>query len=95
MHTHFRISTQPALSLQASAGSYRCYWKQTQTAKRWRSLPLQDLPEITVNDVGRIIQEACRTSVTKKEKGFKLYVSSYIHNYEGKIWTYKVSMFLY
>ena len=54
---------------------------------------LQDLPKITVNDVGYIIQEACRTSVTKKEKGFKLYVSSYIHNCEGVIWTCKVCMF--
>lgn len=56
---------------------------------------LQDLPKITVNDVGRIIQEACRTLVTKKEKDFKLYVSSYTNYYEGKIWTCKLSMFLY
>ncbi|KAI4873001.1 hypothetical protein NFI96_016674, partial [Prochilodus magdalenae] len=44
---------------------------------------LQDLPRITVNDVTRIIQTPCQTSATIKEKGFKLYISSYVQNYEA------------
>jgi len=40
---------------------------------------LQDL------DLRSSIQGLCNTSATKKEKVFKLYVSSYVHNYEGKI----------
>ncbi|XP_051965505.1 uncharacterized protein LOC127631432 [Xyrauchen texanus] len=43
---------------------------------------LQDLPSITANDVHRIIQTTSKTPTSKKDKGFKLYVSSYINNYE-------------
>ncbi len=38
---------------------------------------------ITVNDVNRIVRLASVTPSSKKEKGFKLYVSSYIDNFEG------------
>ncbi len=44
---------------------------------------LQELPWITVNDVNRIVRLASVTPSSKKEKGFKLYVSSYIDNFEG------------
>ncbi len=44
---------------------------------------LQELPRITVNDVSRIVRLASVTPSSKKEKGFKLYVSSYIDNFEG------------
>uniref|UniRef100_A0A1A8B863 Si:ch211-229b6.1 n=1 Tax=Nothobranchius furzeri TaxID=105023 RepID=A0A1A8B863_NOTFU len=43
---------------------------------------LHDLPRITVNDVHRIIQVTTKTPASKKDKGFKLYVSSYLHNYD-------------
>ncbi|XP_076836752.1 uncharacterized protein LOC143482301 [Brachyhypopomus gauderio] len=46
---------------------------------------LQDLPRITINDVTRIIHTSCRTSSTMKEKAFKLYISSYVHNYEAAL----------
>ncbi len=44
---------------------------------------LQELPRITVNDVNRIVRLALATPSSKNEKGFKLYVSSYIDNFEG------------
>lgn len=40
---------------------------------------------MTANDVHRIIQATSKTPTSKKDKGFKLYVSSYINNYEGKL----------
>ncbi|XP_076857207.1 uncharacterized protein LOC143510856 [Brachyhypopomus gauderio] len=43
---------------------------------------LQDLPKITINDVQRIIQASTAAPRSKREKGFKMYVSSYIDNYE-------------
>ncbi len=36
-----------------------------------------------MNDVNRIVRLASVTPSSKKEKGFKLYVSSYIDNFEG------------
>ena len=46
---------------------------------------LQVLPAVTVDDVIRIIQTTSKTPTSKKDKGFKLFVSSYINNYEGKL----------
>ncbi|XP_037545850.1 uncharacterized protein LOC119422545 [Nematolebias whitei] len=43
---------------------------------------LQDLPTISVNDVYRIIQTFSKAPTSKKDKGFKLYVSNYINKYE-------------
>ncbi|KAK0153218.1 hypothetical protein N1851_005090 [Merluccius polli] len=47
---------------------------------------LQDVPRLTVNDVHRIVQATSKTPTAKKDKGFKLYVSSYIHNYEALLY---------
>ncbi|CAM4321719.1 unnamed protein product [Leuciscus chuanchicus] len=44
---------------------------------------LQDLPQVNINDVHRLIQENSKASSSKREKGFKLYISSYIHDCEG------------
>ncbi|XP_076855008.1 uncharacterized protein LOC143509963 isoform X2 [Brachyhypopomus gauderio] len=43
---------------------------------------LRDLPNFTINDVHRIVRITSVSSTSKREKGFKLYVSSYIDNYE-------------
>lgn len=45
---------------------------------------LQELPAINVNDVNRIVRLSAVTPNSKKEKGFKLYISSYIDNFEGE-----------
>ncbi|KAI4873696.1 hypothetical protein NFI96_007229, partial [Prochilodus magdalenae] len=47
---------------------------------------LQDLPRMTVNDVHRIVKTHAVASSSKKEKGFKMYISSYIDNYEDAPW---------
>ncbi|KAI4872387.1 hypothetical protein NFI96_008463 [Prochilodus magdalenae] len=44
---------------------------------------LQDLPKVTISDVQHIIQASSTAPRSKREKGFKMYVSSYIDNYEG------------
>ncbi|XP_076876591.1 uncharacterized protein LOC143525969 isoform X2 [Brachyhypopomus gauderio] len=43
---------------------------------------LQDLPKITITHVHRIVQAASSTPRSKREKGYKMYISSYIDNYE-------------
>ncbi|KAL2095395.1 hypothetical protein ACEWY4_010114 [Coilia grayii] len=40
------------------------------------------LPKIDVNDVHRIVDNCSPAPLSKREKGFKLYISSYIHNFE-------------
>ncbi len=45
---------------------------------------LQDLPRLTINDVDRLVKKSCPTPSSKREKGFKMYIASYIDNYEGK-----------
>lgn len=49
---------------------------------------LQDLPQININDVHRLVKSATETPASKNEKGFKMYIGSYIDNYEGE---YQVS----
>ena len=49
---------------------------------------LQDLPQININDVHRIVTSASETPASKNEKGFNMYLGSYIDNYEGE---YQVS----
>ena len=44
---------------------------------------LLDLPTISLTDVSRIIQ--ANSATARKDKGFKLYVSNYVHNYEGEV----------
>ncbi|ROL42681.1 hypothetical protein DPX16_14088 [Anabarilius grahami] len=44
---------------------------------------LQDLPRLTINDVDRLVKKSCPTPSSKREKGFKMYIASYIDNYEG------------
>ena len=46
---------------------------------------LLDLPTISLTDVSRIIQANSATATARKDKGFKLYVSNYVHNYEGEV----------
>jgi hypothetical protein len=45
---------------------------------------LQELPKVNVNDVNTIVRKFAVTPRSKKEKGFKLYISSYIDNFEGE-----------
>ncbi|CAB1354054.1 unnamed protein product, partial [Coregonus sp. 'balchen'] len=45
---------------------------------------LQELPKITVTDVHRLAKTSSKAPTSKLEEGFKLYVSSYLFNYEGK-----------
>lgn len=45
---------------------------------------LQDLPRLSINDVDRLVKKSCTTPSSKREKGFKMYIASYIDNYEGK-----------
>ena len=45
---------------------------------------LQDLPSISISDVHRLVQTGSSAPRSKREKGFKMYLSSYIDNYEGK-----------
>ena len=45
---------------------------------------LTDFPTIGVSDVHRIESALSQTLRSKRDKGFKMYISSYIHNYEGK-----------
>ena len=45
---------------------------------------LQDLPRLTVNDIDRLVTTSCAAPNSKREKGFKMYIGSYIDNYEGK-----------
>lgn len=48
---------------------------------------LQDLPKITISDVNRLMKAWSSTPRSKREKGYKMYLSSYIDNYEGKLET--------
>ncbi|XP_051963284.1 uncharacterized protein LOC127629976 isoform X3 [Xyrauchen texanus] len=43
---------------------------------------LQDLHRVNINYVHRLVQSNSKTSSSKHENGFKLYISSYIHDYE-------------
>ena len=45
---------------------------------------LQELPAVNENDVNNIVRQLAVTPKSKKEKGFKLYISSYIDNFEGE-----------
>ena len=45
---------------------------------------LQDLPQININYVHRIAKSASETPASKNEKWFKMYIGSYIDNYEGE-----------
>ena len=45
---------------------------------------LQELPAVNVNDVNNIVRQLSVTHKSKKEKGFKLYISSYIDNFDGE-----------
>ena len=45
---------------------------------------LQELPKMNFNNVSRIIAHNSLISAAMKNKGFKLYVTNYINNYEGK-----------
>lgn len=46
---------------------------------------LQDLPKLTISDITRLIGELSSAPRSKKEKGFKFYVSNYIDNYEDYV----------
>ncbi|XP_016114427.1 uncharacterized protein [Sinocyclocheilus grahami] len=43
---------------------------------------LQDLPKISISDIHRIVDAWSPAPTSKRNKGFKFYISSYIHNYE-------------
>ena len=45
---------------------------------------LQDLPKLTVDDVHRIVDKNTSAPTSKREKGFKFYISSYISDFEGE-----------
>ena len=45
---------------------------------------LEELPTIKISDVHRIVKERSKASNSLLDKGFRLYVSSYIFNYEGE-----------
>ncbi|XP_051992941.1 uncharacterized protein LOC127651237 [Xyrauchen texanus] len=44
---------------------------------------LQNLPKIRISDVHRIVDAWSPAPTSKRDKGFKLYISSYLHNYKG------------
>ncbi|KAL6470614.1 hypothetical protein MHYP_G00217330 [Metynnis hypsauchen] len=46
---------------------------------------LQDLPCLTINDVDRLVKMSCTTPSSKREKGFKMYIASYIDDYEVSV----------
>ena len=48
------------------------------------TLCLQELPVVNVNHVNNIARQLAVTPKSKKEKGFKLYISSYIVIFEGE-----------
>ena len=48
------------------------------------TLCLQELPAVNVNDVNNIVRQLTVTNMSKKEKFFKLKISSYIDNFEGE-----------
>ncbi|XP_039671552.1 uncharacterized protein LOC120568237 isoform X2 [Perca fluviatilis] len=43
---------------------------------------LQDLPEFTISDLHRITNSFASAPRSKREKGFKMYISQFIDNYE-------------
>ena len=45
---------------------------------------LANLPNLSVDDVHRIVNKHSPAPQSKREKGFKFYISQYIHNFEGK-----------
>ena len=45
---------------------------------------LDELPKIKVTDVHRITKASSKSPTSLLNRGFSLYVSSYIFNYEGK-----------
>lgn len=95
MHTPFCIPKQLATSLSVQAVSlarsvYSPALQNNGHSMAFFTQSLQDLPQMTVNS--RILQSSYHTSTSKKEKDFKLYVSSYIHNYEHKIQSCNVSL---
>lgn len=45
---------------------------------------LQELLKMNVTKIHYICRNTCKGLFIKLEKGFRLYASSYIHNYEGK-----------
>ena len=56
-----------------------------QMAEYFLHASFQDLQKITINDIQHIIQAATSTQRNKQEMGFKMYISSYIHNYKSKV----------
>lgn len=54
------------------------------TKKPFETECLQDLPQITINDLYRQIQAHSRASSSLGEEGFQFRISSYIRDYEGR-----------
>ena len=46
---------------------------------------LEELPKMKMSDVHRIVKASSKASNSLLDKGFRLYVSSYIFNYEGEL----------
>nr|XP_020452538.1 COX assembly mitochondrial protein homolog [Monopterus albus] len=45
---------------------------------------VEELPKMKTTDVHRICSSMSKTPGSKLDKGFKLYASSYIHDYKGR-----------
>ncbi len=83
MHDYFRVSSvAPQLPVRRQKQFFPTV-SMSALSMAFYTRCLQELPRITVNDVNRIVRLASVTPSSKKEKGFKLYVSSYIDNFEG------------
>ena len=79
--TRTSASPQPALLLLVCL---RSTISEADNMAAFFTRSLQELPKMNFNDVSRIIAHNSLTSAAMKNKGFKLYVTNYINNYEGK-----------
>ncbi|KAF1384192.1 hypothetical protein PFLUV_G00139780 [Perca fluviatilis] len=75
-HSAKQVSSHPV--------QVRCTWlyRGTLDMALFYSRCLQELPKMSITDVHRICRLTSKTPASKMDKGFRLYASSYIFDYE-------------
>ena len=71
---YFRFTSSPSSVRVCTSGKMAMFYTRC----------LQDLPKLSISDVHRLVRKGCSVPRSKWEKGYKMYLSSFIDNYEGK-----------
>ncbi|KAI4883698.1 hypothetical protein NFI96_031572 [Prochilodus magdalenae] len=79
-----RSASDPEETEERSSSTFISTTTPTAASRRmaFYTRRLQDLPKVTTSDVQHSIQASPTARGSKREKGFQMYVSSYIDNYE-------------